>query len=91
MLSYGLDHIKNTYGFFPSRIQCLVDVFSINPEYLLGNHQNHILSDQVIREILIYIRDNAPDKTPFQFGDMIDVLLENPHSLIERKTYEKFV
>ena len=45
MLSYGLDHLKNSYAFFPKRIQCLVDIFSINPEYLLGNHQNHILSD----------------------------------------------
>lgn len=38
MLSYGLDHIKNSYAFFPKRIQCLVDLFSINPEYLIGNH-----------------------------------------------------
>ena len=38
MLSYRLDHIKNTYEFLPNRIQCLVDIFSINQEYLFGNH-----------------------------------------------------
>jgi hypothetical protein len=56
MLSYGLDHFRNIYGFFPERIRCLVDIFSINPEYLVGNHKNHILSDEVVKEILIYIR-----------------------------------
>ena len=38
MLSYRLDHLKNSYGFLPKRIQVLVDLFSINPEYLIGNH-----------------------------------------------------
>ena len=45
MLSYGLEHVKNSYQFFPLRIRCLVDLFSINSEYLVGNGQNHILSD----------------------------------------------
>ena len=45
MLSYGLDSVKNSYGFFPRHIQLLVDIFSVNPEYLVGNDQNHILSD----------------------------------------------
>lgn len=45
MLSYRLEHVKNSYDFLPLKIRCLVDVFSINPEYLIGNGQNHILSD----------------------------------------------
>lgn len=91
MLSYGLDHIKNSYAFFPKNIQCLVDIFSINPEYLIGNHQNHILSDSVIKEILIYIRDNITDKTPFTNEDAIDKLIENPHGLMDASTYRRFV
>lgn len=45
MISYDLDHLKNSYGFFPLQIQCLVDIFSVNPEYLIGNSKNHVLSD----------------------------------------------
>lgn len=91
MLSYGLDHIKNSYDFFPSRIKCLVDIFSINQEYLLGNHQNHILSDQVIKEILVYIRDNVQNKTLFTNENVIDRLIDDPHGLIEGNTYRNFV
>ena len=81
MLSYGLDNIKNSYDFFPKHIQLLVDLFSINPEYLIGSRQNHILSDQVIKEILIYIRDNTTDRTPFTNEDAIDRLIDDPHGL----------
>ena len=91
MLSYGLDHIKNAYDFFPKRIQCLIDIFSINPEYLLGNHKNHILSDEVVKEILIYIRENTKDRTPFTNEDVIDNLIEDPHSLTDAQTYRNFV
>ena len=91
MLSYHLDHLKNTYGFLPKRIQCLVDLFSINPEYLIGNHQNHILSDDVIKELLIYIRDNVADKTQFINDNVMDRLLDNPHSLLDRDVYRNFV
>ena len=59
MLAYGLEYIKHTCEFFPKHIQCLVDIFSINPEYLIGNSKNHILSDKVIKEILGYIKQNA--------------------------------
>ena len=90
MLSYGLDHIKNAYEFFPKRIQCLIDIFSVNPEYLLGNHKNHILSDEVIKEILVYIRENAHDSSMFN-QDMIDKLLDDPHSLIIDGVYRNFV
>ena len=82
MLSYRLDHLKNSYAFLPRRIQCLVDLFSINPEYLIGNSKNHILSDDVIKEILIYIRDNIQDKRVFITNDVIDKLLEDPHLLL---------
>ena len=91
MLSYRLDHMKNSYAFFPKRIQILVDLFSINPEYLLGNHKNHILSDDVIKEILIYIRDNTDDRTPFTNEDVIDRLLDDPHDLTNAKVYREFV
>lgn len=91
MLSYRLDHLKNSYAFFPKRIQCLVDIFSINPEYLLGNHKNHILSDDVIKEILVYIRDNVKDRTPFTNEDVIDKLIENPHGLMDYQTYYNFI
>ena len=66
-------------------------MFSINPEYLIGNSKNHILSDEVIKEILIYIRDNVKDRTPFTNADMIDKLIDNPHSLIDIGTYKSFV
>lgn len=91
MLSYGLEHIKNSYDFFPNRIKCLVDIFSINQEYLLGNHQNHILSDQVIKEILVYIRDNVQNKTLFTNENVIDRLIDDPHGLTDAKTYRNFV
>ena len=91
MLSYGLDSIKNVYGFFPKRICCLVDIFSINPEYLLGNDKNHILSDEVVKEILIYIRDNCRNRTPFTNEDVIDRLLDDPHGLTDADTYGNFV
>ena len=76
MLSYGLDSIKNVYGFFPKRICCLVDIFSINP---------------VVKEILIYIRDNCRNRTPFTNEDVIDRLLDDPHGLTDADTYGNFV
>ena len=69
----------------------MIDIFSINPEYLLGNHKNHILSDEVVKEILIYIRENTKDRTPFTNEDVIDNLIENPHSLADAQTYRNFV
>lgn len=91
MLSYNLDNLKNSYVFLPKRIQCLIDIFSLNPEYLIGNNKNHVLSDSVIKEILVYIRDNSSDKSPFRNQDIIDTLLENPHSLIDKNIYSSFV
>ena len=91
MLSYGLEHIKNSYQFFPLRIRCLVDLFSINSEYLVGNGQNHILSDKVIKEMLIYIRDNCDDRDSLIYGDMVDRLIDDPHGLTDDRTYRKFV
>ncbi len=91
MLSYNLDHIKNSYEFFPESIKCLVDIFSINPEFLVGNYKNHILSDGVIKEILIFIRDNIADKSMFMENDAIDKLIEDPHSLLNHGLYRNFV
>ena len=91
MLSYRLDHFRNIYAFFPERIQCLVDLFSINPEYLIGNSKNHILSDEVIKEILIYIRENTKDRKPFTNEDIIDRLLDDPHGLLDEGTYRNFI
>lgn len=82
-LSYSLDHLKNSYGFFPRRIQCLVDLFSVNPEFLIGNHKNHILSDQVIKEILVYIKDNGSSKVAFTNEDVVDRLIDDPHGLTD--------
>jgi hypothetical protein len=73
------------------RIQCLIDIFSINPEYLIGNAKNHILSDEVIKEILIYVRDNSGDRTPFTNTDVIDKLIDNPHGLMDADTYRNFI
>jgi hypothetical protein len=83
MLSYNLEQLKNTYDFFPKRIQCLVDIFSVNPEFLIGNHKNHILSDKVIKEILVYIKDNATSNVAFTNEDVIDRLIEDPHGLTD--------
>ena len=91
MLQYKLDHLKNSYAFLPDRIQCLVDLFSINPEYLIGNHQNHILSDEVIKEILIYIRENIGDRSLFNNDDIIDRLLVDPHGLLDANVYRNFI
>ena len=63
----------------------------MNPEYLVGNGKNHILSDEVIKEILIYIRENAKDKTPFVSNDVIDNLLDDPHSILDAKMYRNFI
>lgn len=90
-MSYGLDHLKNSYGFFPSQIQLLVDIFSVNPEYLIGNDKNHILSDEVIKEILVYIRDNVDDKSRLVGSDAFDTLIDDPHALIDSDAYRKFV
>ena len=83
MLSYGLDHIKNSYDFLPKRIQCLVDIFSVNPEFLIGNHKNHILSDKVIKEILVYIKENGASTVAFTNEDVIDRLIDDPHGLTD--------
>lgn len=83
MLCYGLDHLKNSYDFLPRRIQCLVDIFSVNPEFLIGNHKNHILSDQVIKEILVYIKDNATSNVAFTNEDVVDRLIDDPHGLTD--------
>lgn len=91
MLSYGLDHIRNSYDFLPKRIQCLVDIFSVNPEYLIGNHKNHILSDKVIKEILVYIKDNGSAKMAFTNEDVVDRLIDDPHGLTNVQTYKNFV
>ena len=45
----------------------------------------------MIKEILIYIRDNAKDKTPFTNDDVVDRLMSNPHGLLEKDTYRGFV
>ena len=89
-LSYNIDHLKNSYGFFPKRIQCLVDLFSVNPEYLIGNHKNHILSDQAIKEILTYIKENGTS-TSLGNEDIVDRLIDDPHGLTDAKTYRNFV
>ena len=91
MLCYGLDHLKNSYDFLPRRIQCLVDIFSVNPEFLVGNHKNHILSDSVIKEILVYIKDNGAAKAAFTNEDVVDRLIEDPHGLTDAQTYKNFV
>ena len=91
MLSYNLEHIKNSYGFFPKRIQCLVDLFSVNPEYLIGNSSNHILSDQVIKEILVYIKGNATATVAFTNQDVMDRLIDDPHGLVDGNNYYNFV
>lgn len=91
MLCYGLDHLKNSYDFLPRRIQCLVDIFSVNPEFLIGNHKNHILSDTVIKEILVYIKDNGSAKVAFTNEDVVDRLIEDPHGLTDAQTYRNFV
>lgn len=90
-LSYNLDNIRYSYEFFPRHIQCLIDIFSINPEYLFGNEKNHILSDKVIKEILIYIRENGSYKTQFINQDVIDRLIDDPHGLLERDAYRNFI
>lgn len=91
MLKYGLDHLKNTYDFFPLQIRCLIDIFSINPEYLVGNQKNHILSDEVVKEILIYIRENSDDKTPFEDSSVVDRLIDDPHGLVDEGLYRNFI
>lgn len=91
MLSYSLEHLRNSYQFFPLRIKLLVDIFSINPEYLLGNHKNHILSDEVIKEILIYIRDHTKDRKVFTNENFLDKLLDDPHGLTNIDVYKDFV
>lgn len=91
MLCYRLDHLKNSYDFLPRRIQCLVDIFSVNPEFLVGNHKNHILSDSVIKEILVYIKDNGAAKVAFTNEDVVDRLIEDPHGLTDAQTYRNFV
>ena len=91
MLCYNLEHLKNTYGFLPKHIQCLVDIFSVNPEFLIGNHKNHILSDSVIKEILVYIKDNGAAKVAFTNEDVVDRLIEDPHGLLDGQSYRNFV
>lgn len=45
----------------------------------------------MIKEILVYIRDNTTDRTPFTNDDVIDRLLDDPHGLTDKETYRKFV
>lgn len=91
MLSYNLEHLKKSYDFLPKRIQCLVDIFSVNPEFLIGNHNNHILSDQVIKEILVYIKENGSAKVAFTNEDVVDRLIDDPHGLTDAQTYRNFI
>ena len=60
-----------------------MDIFSVNPEFLIGNHKNHILSDKVIKEILVYIKDNATSNVAFTNEDVIDRLIDDPHGLTD--------
>jgi hypothetical protein len=60
-----------------------VDIFSVNPEFLIGNHKNHILSDKVIKEILVYIKENGASTVAFTNEDVIDRLIEDPHGLTD--------
>ena len=91
MLSYNLEHLTKSYDFLPKRIQCLVDIFSVNPEFLIGNHNNHILSDQVIKEILVYIKENGSAKVAFTNEDVVDRLIDDPHGLTDAQTYRNFI
>ena len=63
----------------------------MNPEFLIGNHKNHILSDQVIKEILVYIKENGAANVAFTNEDVIDRLINDPHGLTDDKTYKNFV
>ena len=83
MLSYGLEHLKKSYDFLPAGIRCLIDIFSVNQEYLIGNHQNHILSDEVIKEILLYIKENGKSRSQFTNTDVLDRLIDDPHGLTD--------
>ena len=91
MLQYPLEGVKNSYAFLPKGIQVLIDLFSINPEYLIGNGKNHILSDEVIKEILVYIRENIEDKSAYLNGNPIDKLIADPHALLDAEAYRDFV
>ena len=95
MLSYNLDHLKNFQSFLPANVKCLVDLFSVNPEYLVGNGNQHVLSDEVVKEILVYMRENAPNAAEVFTGeggmDAIDRLLDDPHALLDEKVYGNFV
>ena len=91
MLSYGLEHIKNSYAFFPKNIQCLVDIFSINPEYLIGNGKNHILSDAVIKELLSYIRRNLGGAQNRSNREFLDRIIDDPHGLLNATLYKRFI
>ena len=58
---------------------------------MIGNDKNHVLSDEVIKEILIYIRKKSSNKEPFTNQDVIDKLIDNPHGLTDHQTYKNFV
>lgn len=45
----------------------------------------------MIKEILVYIRENVKDRTPFTNEDVIDRLIVDPHGLTDATTYRNFV
>lgn len=89
-IAYNLNYILKSFDMMPLPIKLLVDVFSINKEYLFGNGQNHILSDEAIREILNYIKNSSPSSSVVD-GDLVDMLIQNPHSLLNQELFTKFV
>lgn len=91
MLSYNLDSLSDLYSNLPGRMQLLVDLFSINQEWLIGNGKNHILSDQTIREILGYLREHG-GLTGLGSGlSTVDALMQDPHGLLDDRVYWNFV
>lgn len=45
----------------------------------------------MIKEILVYIKENGFTKVAFTNEDIVDRLIDDPHGLIDAKIYRNFV
>ena len=97
MLSRDLGGLLELYKMFPTKLQLLVDIFSIDREYLFSG-DNQILSISLIRELMQRMKDSLlailPNKrTAYETIAIEDIFTEfskNSHAL-DDKTYRKFI
>ena len=105
MLSNNFEVLRDIYSQMPKKLQLLVDIFSIDREYLFGGNKNQIISLPLIRELMQTMRDAIikilPEKRSVQekislnseeysSEGLFEEFAKNSHA-IDEEVYKKFV